>query len=423
MIAGSAERAAGVVRCRSRAGAPGRRTAPPCGERSWRWPSRARFSPGGIRRGWIPWRGQPGADPRRARRRMDWIRANTDPAACSWPARITPPRWPSSAGGACCARRRCSPLPDDERRVRAERAVLSGRRVDTFCGRYGVRYVLLAPGSSADHRLAEPWAIESAGLGRSSISTRAGCACTSCRRPPDNDAVKALDVGSGQQAARRVLRPGPLSHAGRLGGGRPRPRRASLSRRLLRPRDGHATPWSTSRTCWPSCASLAHRSPRRAGVRRRALLHGRAEPREPVPQAGFNEHTPRFWTDAADAPCRPRSGSSRRWAAQWGLASSDHSAPGLDLRCSAWSSCTSRSTGRCRSAEQQRRARRKRLDVCEQVALPPDGVQAADDGGRPRRARRATTCRPSWRTGAAPPARFTLRALLRGWLAARGFGR
>ena len=53
---------------------------------------------------------------------------------------------------------------DDERRVRAERAVLSGRRVDSLLRRYGVRYVLLAPGQFRDHRLDEPWEIESAGF-------------------------------------------------------------------------------------------------------------------------------------------------------------------------------------------------------------------------------------------------------------------
>jgi SAM-dependent methyltransferase len=81
----------------------------------------------------------------------------------------------------------------------------------------------------------------------------------------------------------------------------------------------------------------------------------------------FNEHTPRFWTDA------PQSGlDSAEWqqpplGGQWGLASSDHSSPGFDLRClrveffyfqEYW--------GQARPA--LRRARRERLDVCEQIA-------------------------------------------------------
>jgi hypothetical protein len=86
----------------------------------------------------------------------------------------------------------------------------------------------------------------------------------------------------------------------------------------------------------------------------------------PYHKQAFNEHTPRFWTDA------PRSGVPTQEYEQpplgptWGLASSDHSAPGFDLRCRRieffyfqeyWGL----------PAEELRRLRRARLDVCENI--------------------------------------------------------
>lgn len=80
----------------------------------------------------------------------------------------------------------------------------------------------------------------------------------------------------------------------------------------------------------------------------------------------FNEHTPRFWTDAPTCAVPAEEWQQPPLGRQWGLASSDNSAPALDLRCRRveflyfqeyWGM----------SAERQRRARRKHLDVCEQV--------------------------------------------------------
>jgi SAM-dependent methyltransferase len=136
----------------------------------------------------------------------------------------------------------------------------------------------------------------------------------------------------------------------------------------------------------------------------------------------FNEHTPRFWTDAATCPVPASEWQQPPLSAQWGLASSDHSAPGLDLRLlrmeflyfqEYWG----------RSPEQQRRARRSRLDVCEQVlyhlvVFKPPMTEA--DLARPVE---ELYMPPELEDRRRAAARFTLGAVLRGWLAARGFGR
>ena len=95
---------------------------------------------------------------------MDWIRTSTDPqgvfvAGEDYAAAV------AVLGGRRVLRApTLLTAPDDQRRVRTGRAVLSGRRVDSLLDRYGVRYVLLAPGQFRDHRLSEPWGIESAGI-------------------------------------------------------------------------------------------------------------------------------------------------------------------------------------------------------------------------------------------------------------------
>jgi len=86
----------------------------------------------------------------------------------------------------------------------------------------------------------------------------------------------------------------------------------------------------------------------------------------PYHKQAFNEHTPRFWTDAPRTAVPAEEWQQPPFSAQWGLASTDHSAPGLDLRClrmeffyfaEYWGI----------PPDRQRRARRKHLDVCEQV--------------------------------------------------------
>lgn len=135
----------------------------------------------------------------------------------------------------------------------------------------------------------------------------------------------------------------------------------------------------------------------------------------------FNEHTPRFWTDAPTSPVPRAEWHQPPLSAQWGLASSDHSNPGLDLRClrieflyfqDYWGM----------SPDRQREARRSRLDVCEGILYhlavfkPP--MTEADVPGEdadlympPELAERRDAA-----------ARFT-RGRLLAWLAARGLAR
>jgi hypothetical protein len=94
---------------------------------------------------------------------MAWLRAHTDPAATFVAGEDY------AAAVAVLGGRRVLRAPDldtagdDERRVRAERAVLSGRRADALVSRYGVRYALLAPGQFRGQGLPEPWPVESSG--------------------------------------------------------------------------------------------------------------------------------------------------------------------------------------------------------------------------------------------------------------------
>lgn len=136
----------------------------------------------------------------------------------------------------------------------------------------------------------------------------------------------------------------------------------------------------------------------------------------------FNEHTPRFWSDAATSAVPAAEWQQPPLSAQWGLASSDHSAPGLDLRCLRMEFLYFQEYWGM-SADQQRRARRSRLDVCEQIVYhlvvfkPP--MTEADLARHPA----DFYVPPELEERREAAARFTLRAVLRGWLASRGFGR
>jgi len=86
----------------------------------------------------------------------------------------------------------------------------------------------------------------------------------------------------------------------------------------------------------------------------------------PYHKQAFNEHTPRFWTNAPTCAVDGEEWRQPPLGGQWGLASSDHSDPGFDLRClrieffyfaEYW--------GLAPAA--QRLARRTRIDVCEQL--------------------------------------------------------
>ena len=137
----------------------------------------------------------------------------------------------------------------------------------------------------------------------------------------------------------------------------------------------------------------------------------------PYHKQAFNEHTPRFWTDSPTTPVPDAEWQQPPLGTQWGLASSDNSAPGLDLRCQRieflyfqpyWGM----------PPGQRRRARRSRLDVCEQILYhltvfkPPmteaDAAPKAEYYMPPELEERRRAA-----------GRFTLRARLRGWLEAR----
>jgi hypothetical protein len=94
---------------------------------------------------------------------MRWVRSSTDPGGAFVAGEDYAPAVAVLGGRRVVRAPTLLTAPDEERRLRAERAVLSGRRVDALLSRYGVRYVLLAPGQFRAHRLAEPWAVESAG--------------------------------------------------------------------------------------------------------------------------------------------------------------------------------------------------------------------------------------------------------------------
>jgi SAM-dependent methyltransferase len=86
----------------------------------------------------------------------------------------------------------------------------------------------------------------------------------------------------------------------------------------------------------------------------------------PYHKQAFNEHTPRFWTNCPTSGVDPAEYSRPPQGAAWGLASSDNSDPGFDLRCRRmeffyfadyWGL----------SPEEQRAARRRDNDVCEHI--------------------------------------------------------
>lgn len=80
----------------------------------------------------------------------------------------------------------------------------------------------------------------------------------------------------------------------------------------------------------------------------------------------FNEHTPRFWTNSPVSGVDPAEYARPPQGAAWGLAGSDNSDPGFDLRCrrieffyfaDQWG----------KAAEEQRAERRRHGDVCEHI--------------------------------------------------------
>jgi SAM-dependent methyltransferase len=80
----------------------------------------------------------------------------------------------------------------------------------------------------------------------------------------------------------------------------------------------------------------------------------------------FNEHTPRFWTCAPTSPVDPAEYVRPPQGAMWGLAQSDNSNPGFDLRCLRMEFFYFQEYWALPPAERRER-RRKGFDVCEQI--------------------------------------------------------
>ncbi len=80
----------------------------------------------------------------------------------------------------------------------------------------------------------------------------------------------------------------------------------------------------------------------------------------------FNEHTPRFWTDARDCPVPRAEWHLPPHGQNWGLASTANERPGLDLLCFRMEFLY---FDRYRNlpVALQRRLRRRHLDVCDQI--------------------------------------------------------
>ena len=86
----------------------------------------------------------------------------------------------------------------------------------------------------------------------------------------------------------------------------------------------------------------------------------------PYHKQAFNEHTPRFWTAAPTTRIDAAEWRQPPLGEIWGLAKSDNSDPGFDLRCVRMEFFYFEEY-RGLPEEERRRARRRYLDVCEQI--------------------------------------------------------
>lgn len=85
----------------------------------------------------------------------------------------------------------------------------------------------------------------------------------------------------------------------------------------------------------------------------------------PYHKQALNEHSPRFWTDAPQTPLDPAEYVHPQ-AATWGLSRSDCSDPGIDLRCLSIELFYFPQYRRL-PPDEQREARRRHQDVCDQI--------------------------------------------------------
>lgn len=81
---------------------------------------------------------------------MDWLRANTPPSAVIVAGEDYAPSVAVLAGRRVLRAPTLAVAPDEERRLRAQRALLAGHDVPDLVERYGLAYVLTAPGQFRD---------------------------------------------------------------------------------------------------------------------------------------------------------------------------------------------------------------------------------------------------------------------------------
>ena len=94
----------------------------------------------------------------------------------------------------------------------------------------------------------------------------------------------------------------------------------------------------------------------------------------PYHTQAFNEHTPRFWTNTPTTSIAPEE-FAHPHAAAWGLKESDGSSPWIDFRCLRMEFFYFPEY-RDLPVEEQRAARKKYLDVCDQIMFHLVAVKA-----------------------------------------------
>jgi hypothetical protein len=105
---------------------------------------------------------EPVAAPLRAE--MAWIRAHTEPEATVLAGPLRAPAVAALGGRRVLRGAALGVAVDDERRRRLERAVIEGRDVAALRQRYGLRYVVAAPGDFREHGLERPEDLAARGL-------------------------------------------------------------------------------------------------------------------------------------------------------------------------------------------------------------------------------------------------------------------
>jgi hypothetical protein len=91
---------------------------------------------------------------------MEWIAAHTAPSDAFVAGEDLAPAVAALAGRPVLRAPTLRTAADDDRRLRVERAILSGRVNPVQARRYGLRYLLVAPRQFRHQGLAEPWAAE-----------------------------------------------------------------------------------------------------------------------------------------------------------------------------------------------------------------------------------------------------------------------